>query len=258
MLLLPDTKQWEAKYGCYLCDTYDLETTRPSPQSLRPHLFLSGDFGNTYDSSDTLNGFGRGVNTSGGYCYTSVSKPIKKNTSGVLFSGLNGQTQLTLTTIMVVETFPSPVDPLVTLARNTPDFDPMFFQLYKQIANSLAPGVMVGENASGDFWKKILGVVRDFAPAIGSVFGPVGGALGNLASTAAKGGIARMEKRATTAQRKLLPSNTFAGNVPYVSNAWDTPPPPPRPTPFNRPVSQPKKIRVSSKVAEAHNQLKRR
>lgn len=111
---------------------------------------------------------------------------MQKDTSGAYFTGLPGQTQLTITVRKGIETFPSFKDPLVTLARATPDYDPAFFELYKRIAQELPSGVAVGENASGDFWDKILTVIQAAAPVLGPMMGPAGGLLASGASQAAK------------------------------------------------------------------------
>jgi len=228
-LLLPDSKQWEAAYGAYCVDTFDHDRNVPDVSTNVNRLFVLGDFpGGTGEPSlfysDTALPcvFGcvspvlAGVPTSaiktyGAPCF----KPIHRNTSGAYFSGLSPQTTLTLTVHLIIETFPTQPSPLVTLARPTPDYDPMFFKLYKEAARLLPPGVMVAENASGDFWDTCLGIIGDIAPAIGNVI-PIPGMsiAGNLAGAAAKSAQKSRNQKSSKAKAEEIagkPENEFVG-----------------------------------------------
>lgn len=215
-MLLPGTRQWEAKDGAYLVETFDHTLNRPTPTQFGQHIFENGDFVVATAASfsgQTKNGFGRmagGLSGSApGFSTPSPFQWIPKDTSGAFFTGLNGSTQLTLTVVKVIETFPTFADPLVTLARKTPAHDPAFFELYKAIAQTLPPGVMVGENDAGDFWQRILGVVRDVAPAIGSAFGPIGALAGKGIGAAAGMAHNAREKRAPKAPAKKPDDTNF-------------------------------------------------
>jgi hypothetical protein len=192
-LLLPGSRQWEARHGAYVVETYDMEENRPQTTTFQNQFLVRGDFTVAqYLAGTTLPGIGLfAVPPSESY-QALPSKFAPKDTSGIYFTGLPWNSTLTLTVRKGIETFPTFTDPLVTLARSTPAYDPAFFELYKLIAQHLPPGVAVGENASGDFWDKILGIVQDVAPTIGSAFGPAGGIIGGLVSKAAKAG---QEKR---------------------------------------------------------------
>lgn len=214
-MLLPGTRQWEAKDGCYVVETYDQTQNRPRPTQLGQRFFLSGDFlvqtASPAYSGQSLSGFARFAGApSASFSTPSPYQYVPKDTSGVIFTGLTGQTQLTLTVCKVIETFPTFTDPLVTLARKTPDHDPMFFELYKRISQTMPPGVMVGENDAGDFWDRILGVVKDVAPIIGSAFGPVGGMIGTAASAVA--GIVK-KNRGKDEPKKKRDDTNFRGKA---------------------------------------------
>jgi hypothetical protein len=195
-LLLAGSRQWEAEFGAYCVETFQMEHNLPQAAEFAVRAFVAGDipgglaalqagtplpatFGFMTDKNDT-----EGIRMYQGQPY----KPVAKDTSGAYFTGLPGTSQLTITVRKGIETFPSFTDPLVTLARETPDHDPIFFELYKRIAQEMPSGVAVGENASGDFWDSILGIISDVAPTIGSAAGPLGAALGTMVSVASKAG----------------------------------------------------------------------
>lgn len=239
VLLLPNSKQWEAKYGAYSVCSFELEKENQGPSLPSPHLFVAGSFSPEQSGGDPiLPGFGRNVNVDGPTQSTfgAATKPNSSDTSGQYYSGLNGNTQITLTCFFALETFPTQENPLVTLATTPPAYDPVFFQLHKQAVDMLPPGVMVGENASGDFWQKVLGVVKQFAPMIGPMLGPVGAALGPVIGTAAGLGrdkLAEMQavKRAAKAAKKKeeRQHNTFGRVVEsnpgaWLSDSWDRAP----------------------------------
>lgn len=196
-MLLQGSRQWEAEFGAYCVETFDLQKNDPQASACGIRAFVMGDnsSGSGY-ATDALPGIFRysakaGVDAPSGAQY----KSVPKDTSGIYFTGLPGPSQLTITVRKGIETFPTFTDPLVTLARATPDYDPVFFELYKAIAMQLPPGVAVGENASGDFWDSVLGVIGDIAPIVGGAFGPAGAALGGLAGAAAKTGQAVRNKK---------------------------------------------------------------
>jgi len=214
-LLLPDSKQWEAAYGAYCVDTYDHEHNAPDTGVYGARAFVLGD--NAPPEAGTgVTGFNALPALFGGASarqyqlnYEALSeiavvaqgvgllwKPIHRNTSGAYFTGLSPQSTLTVTFHTIIETFPTQPNPLVTLARPTPDYDPMFFALYKEAARMLPPGVMVGENASGDFWDTCLGIIGDIAPVIGNMIPLPGlGSLGQVAGAAAKSAQAARNKQ---------------------------------------------------------------
>jgi hypothetical protein len=196
-MLLSDSKQWEAGHGAYLVNNYDFEHNEAQPVFYGSRSFQIGDWpGGTDQLAPTpLNGVTVGISYAAagiaGVDPTTIAgatfKPIKRDTAGVFFTGLSPQTTLTLTIHEIIETFPTQPSPLVTMARPTPDYDPNFFALYKEVSRNMPPGVMVSENADGGFWDTILDVVSEAAPIIGSLI-PGGGAIGSIVGGAAKAG----------------------------------------------------------------------
>jgi len=213
-LLLKGSRQWEAKYGCYCVDVYNMEHNQPQTSRYGSRVFAYGDT-NGGDLGSTNNVWGLvGLPYAPGGAfpyamYQPASKPLPRHTSGALLTGLPGPSQITLTAYWIEENFPGPDSPLVTLADVTPDYDPNFFILYKMIAEKMPVGVMVGENASGEFWSKILDVIGEVAPMVGSAFGPVGGLIGSGAGQLAKFGSSKIKaKPKTTAVETKVPSTS--------------------------------------------------
>lgn len=181
-MILPFSKQWNAEYGSYQVLTMDHDQPNTTQFGIRHYGFydfaggqdanVAGDGvsllpGLTTGASDTI--VKGAVAASGGVTATTpvstAFKVMPADTTGVFYTGLGDDTVLTLTAIFIIETFPSNPSPLVTLARPPPQYDPLFFALYKEIALALPPGVMVSENASGDWWEKVIDTVSDVASA---------------------------------------------------------------------------------------------
>lgn len=183
-LLLPHSKQWNAEFGSYQVFTMDFD--QPNTTQFGQRHFGYFDFaggqsaGVVGDGTSLLPGITWGVSRSlaqaqivaapaGTKNTVSVCAPFKvwsADTTGCFYTGLGDETTLTLTAIFIIETFPTQPSPLVTLATPPPSYDPAFFKLYKDVALMLPPGVMVGENASGDWWETVIDTVADVASSL--------------------------------------------------------------------------------------------
>jgi len=87
------------------------------------------------------------------------------------FSGLSNQTVLTVRFRTIVEYFPSLTSSLLALASPSPVFDPRILALYSAVAARAPYAVMVGENAGGDYFRKILKVLGEGLNLISPMFG---------------------------------------------------------------------------------------
>jgi hypothetical protein len=180
---------YEAKDGAYVVESFRLEENLPQTGASAIRAFVAGDVAGGNITGSELPCMIAWVpdSQSGGKLGLAPNcKAVSKDTSGIYFTGLPGASQLTVNVRKGIETFPSYTSEIVDLAQPTPDYDPVFFELYKRICQELPPGVAVGENASGDFWDSILGLVGDIAPTVGSMFGPAGALLGNAIGGGAK------------------------------------------------------------------------
>jgi len=190
VLLLPKSKQWNAEYGCYVVAKCDPDDNKFQKANMSARGFTVSDptlAANSYGLFYVGAPFARyGVTT---YGRPNATFPINWNVSGAYFTGLPNSTVLQITTKVIVESVPtSENQQLVVLSRPPAMYDENFFRLYKQVAIALPPGVMVSENAKGEWWKRILGAVEKFAPMVGGMLMPgVGGQIGQLVANAAGG-----------------------------------------------------------------------
>jgi hypothetical protein len=75
----------------------------------------------------------------------------------ILCTGCSVETVLQITIKATVEYFPAATHLFeLGLATYSPSFDPQAFVVYHDILRSLPYGVPVGENAAGDYWRKVV------------------------------------------------------------------------------------------------------
>jgi len=130
------------------------------------------------------------------------------DTHGVVFTGLNSQSTLQVTTRYIVERIPSTLEPtLLVLTRPPTPYDPIALEIYSRTIAALPVGCMVKENPLGEWFTGILEAVASVAPLVGTLFGPVGTTVGTLVGTGA-GAAARAIKPAPE------PSGTVLGQNP--------------------------------------------
>jgi len=154
-LILPGSKQWEAKDGCYCVCTASDQNNNPSGSNLMAtfqndtklaagHGWISPLLTIDAANSNIFAPFGNGV----------MATPF--NYSGAYFTGLNPVSTLTLNANWIIETFPDETDVgIIPIATPSPAFDPAALELYARIAHKLSSGVKVGSNASGDWIKNL-------------------------------------------------------------------------------------------------------
>lgn len=109
----------------------------------------------------------------------------------VFVSGASNQTSLTITLRTIVEYFPLLGSELLPLATPSPAYDPRVFEIYGRIVAEAPYAVPVGQNAGGDYFRKILYALSQ-ALSIGS---PYMGAYGSLAKTIGQLGIDRFSAK---------------------------------------------------------------
>jgi len=184
-LLLSGSRQWDASEGCLVnCCMNDMSnpfcepanfghwysTVSSLPTGIPPITEISAAIGSLSKYSTD------------GQSFAAQSLPTPFDTSGAFFSGLSNATTLTVTFKLLLEVTPEAETDLVTVAQPSAAYDPDALKLYALCIRELPPGVKVADNASGDWFRGILGVIRDVAPA----FGPLGSVIGNAAGNLAK------------------------------------------------------------------------
>jgi len=183
-LLLPDTKQWEAKFGSYSVPTFqDIHNPLSSNCSMVPVFEASTtkfDVNAVTGDPCYLSDIVAAVSTSSTLPGTVVTAKMVApnythffpiNTSGVILSGLNPNSSFNVSMTYVMEEVPTLSDKAsVVLTQPPPAFDPWVLNLYTHIVAHLPPAVYVAENDLGEwFW----GIVEDISEAIGPVLGMI-------------------------------------------------------------------------------------
>jgi len=90
----------------------------------------------------------------------------------VYLTGLSNPTTLVIKLRMIVEYFPALTSTLLPLATPSPAYDPKVFALYSAIAAEAPYAVPVGQNAGGDYFRKILKVAGIGLQWLSPIFGP--------------------------------------------------------------------------------------
>jgi len=216
-LLLTGSRQWEMKDGAYVVAVQDVKNNMLTGSVFASHVFTAGDPTNSGESvlwqppnygTTTV-----AITAPTGTAYWNPQpfeiKPVPFHTAGCYCTGLNNNSTFTVTARAIFESAPTPDNTqLVVLAQPSPDYDPVALELYKAAASKLPVGVPVGENASGDFWDKVLSAIESAAPMVGGLFGPIGGALGGLAGKAAS--IGKTMRNKEPSDRKQVQGNFAA------------------------------------------------
>jgi len=142
------------------------------------------------------------------YTYTHLDQ------SGSFCTGLQEQATFTLTLKATLEIIPNANSVLIDFTTPAPPFNPKLDELYSNLAQQMPPSAPVADNASGDFFRRLIKVA---APVISTIF-PQAAPVVKTVAGAADSGIAaiqrnRENKSAKKAKqpnenKKLIETNT--------------------------------------------------
>jgi hypothetical protein len=171
-LILPSSKQWDAKRGAYCVFTLSSGDVPLQSFDTRTRLYLA----NNNPTSSAIPALAQAINpaNSGGNMGAYLSR---FNTSGVYLTGLSPQTTLQVNVKFIVEAVPGQNNQLVTLAQPSPPYDPDALELYAHMTRHLPPGVPQDENPAGEWWKNVLGTIGELATSASAIH-PLFGAAG--------------------------------------------------------------------------------
>lgn len=157
---IPQSSQWEAAKGVYF-----VPRISSSPYIERPDLPTGNYF---YDGTHQVVSAAKSGYVYGGKTFPVLSTSAHDtfSTGVAFFQGLSNQTTLTVSFRTVVEYFPDPGSQLITEASPSAVYDPFVLQIYNEAVKVAPFAVPVGQNAAGDFFRKVLGAVRYAAPVI--------------------------------------------------------------------------------------------
>jgi len=198
-MLLPNTKQWKAKDGCYVVSRFnDLESIIQNSNYTQPIIHYPAGPAQL-DPDQVPIGVVRPVNA----LPTGVTVPNIRPTAlgvrqmnwtcmdicGAYFTGMDIKTSLTITWIVTIERFPSKQEAdLIVLAKPSPEYDPVAMEMYKAMVQHLPTGVPQYENGLGDWFRDAISTVAEtvspvlsviphpYAQAASKVVGAVGNA----------------------------------------------------------------------------------
>jgi hypothetical protein len=214
LMLIPGSRQWAAKDGCYVPVPFKSED---NPALLPSYLQPLVEFDGTVEDNITSSASGyNGQNTSllaNPACINLrgtaqwpaqdvLSVPAMQwapiHQCGALFSGLQPNAAIALTVIYYVEEFPGLAQQdLLTLANPSPDYDYVAMKVMSSCFKTLPVGVPAGMNGLGDWFAL---AVR----AAGKIIAPIAMAAGQPAIAALAGA------GASFADAYLTPSSNFA------------------------------------------------
>jgi len=180
-MLLPETRQWEARYGAYMVPTFqDLGNPATEVSSIVPIFEQAATVFSPTANTTGASGAVPATNTSLQVSTTVPVMTLKSylpayqkiaptNTCVVYLTGLNPSSTFVVSMIYYIETIPRTNDKSsVVVTQPAPEYDPFALQLYGRIVNHLPPGCMVGDNDSGNWFWNVVEKVSDFAaPLLG-------------------------------------------------------------------------------------------
>lgn len=210
---VPNSQTWDASKGAYCVVTFDPFNNPPRPETSEKLIFN--------ESSDTHD-VRHAVALTAGNLETTVlsSDPVIEATSRVplpftfspidqteiFITGQDENCSFRVTGRIFIEIFPSRSDSRVSEATPTALYDPVALQLYNEIVRAMPPGVPVGQNASGDWWRKVVSVVKDAIPFVVPLLASTQPELSAALSALSLGSRVLSDKKRPQARRRRIES----------------------------------------------------
>jgi hypothetical protein len=187
--LYPTSKTWGAEEGCYCTAT--MSTTENfflTPAINMPFWWSPpSNVTLTTGGTSTAYSFLPAIAASQTGATSTTAQVLPYDTHGAIFTGLNPNTTLQVTTKYFIERIPTITEPdLLVLTRAPSPFDPMALELYTRTIQQLAVGVMVKENPLGEWFSEVLDTVAEWAPRIGNAVGGPASIIGNVVGQGAR------------------------------------------------------------------------
>jgi len=209
--LLFGSRSWAASEGAYVVSRLS-DITNPMTQPVNTcHAWTSVDFDASQAGSAEV------------WSSTFPLNPMKLNTfhpfdlSGAHFTGLSNTTTLTVTIRWIVERLVGPAEKdLVVLATPSAAYDPLALELYTRCLHNMPPGVMLKENALGDWFRSALSAAGEYLPIVGAALNtslPGAGAVGNALGVLARSGANLIPKAPAPAKKKKAAARSTARAV---------------------------------------------
>jgi hypothetical protein len=193
-MLLPGSRQWMAADGAYVvgCFAGAENPAKPidwnHPMGIADLTTLStGATGSAFLPQTLGNAAPIGGASLAPYFPNEKVFPI--HTGGAYFTGLSEQTTLSVTLNIYVETFPSPMEDIVTLATPSAEYDSRALEIFSHALNTLPVGVPADMNGFGDWFAGVISQVAKWvSPTLMALPNPLAKAAG--AALGGAGGLA--------------------------------------------------------------------
>jgi len=225
--LLPGTRSWEAKKGCYVVSRFNTgKVARLNFNYVQPLLV-----GNITSNQTTLVNVAPLPTSSIAWSlgsspsnYTFFTNNVwnDQDMSGAYFTGLNANDVLTVNYNVYIERFPALSDlNLIVLATPSPSYDEVAIKAYSEVSRLMPTGVPQAENGLGDWFKGIVNTVANVASTVLPFFGPkaaIGGAIA--------GGIARLTDQSGETKgnyARPAPIVVQESRAETAPNSWNNP-----------------------------------
>jgi hypothetical protein len=179
---LPSSRQWSADQGAYCMGIIGDRENAYHHTTTQPQIFLA-------DPSGLAAAHGVSNETTAPTNHYGASCVLSLDTVGAYFTNLGADSTLRVNTIRVIERQFPPSNASCTLMTPAAVHDPAALDLYFKIVPHLLPGVPVGMNPKGEFWRMIKQIARDLSPILDkTIFGglPVTETLNKLLFKGAK------------------------------------------------------------------------
>lgn len=164
---VPSARTWAAKDGCYIVPRMMDQAT----MSLKNRRDATLTFITPAGVETAFHSFPGGVTpvTGADSKYRPVfNSPIVTGFTPMMISltGLSAETTFTITLKTIVEMYPPPTHVLAPMATPSCPFSPNALSAYSAISSSAPYAVPVGENAAGDFFRKVISAAKYVVPLI--------------------------------------------------------------------------------------------
>jgi len=214
----PGARTWHAEEGAYVVSKHRSEMGF-SAVAKRDYVYASSASSN---AAWTTYKAGREITTSAtpaplGEAAGCASHISNLNLCGAYFSGLSENTTLQVTWRCVIERLPGPFD-LQNLALASPSapYDPRALELYSHITAKLPPGVPVGYNDAGKYFRMIAAQIKaavrqtlPLLPAIETALAASGHPVAAAALEGARTGAAAVRKNKAADKKKKAAVQNF-------------------------------------------------
>lgn len=187
----PNSVSWEAEHGVYVPFRMDHMKNPFGMLTNIPMVFTTSESGETQvmlsnTESPSVNGLFPNVLSKPHLC------PLAQNVT--FFTGLSSQTALTVNVRFLEEVAPVSDLDLLAFGPEVYDADPLAIEMYQRALMKLPVAVTFAENASAEFWARVVKTLGSVAaPVAGAIAGPVGtGVINTLTNVISE----KLEKKA--------------------------------------------------------------